>query len=72
MTSELSGAEWFKSSRSHASGECVEAAHLSEGRVGVRDSKRGGRGPVLVFDGTAWDAFIVGVANGAFGSPDPR
>lgn len=58
-------ATWFKSSRSPTQDNCVEAAHLPEGAVGVRDSKNPA-GPALVFDGTSWDAFISGVRAGAF------
>jgi hypothetical protein len=36
---DLSGAEWLKSSRSGSTKDCVEAAHLDGGMVGVRDSK---------------------------------
>ncbi|MFI1918660.1 DUF397 domain-containing protein [Nocardia sp. NPDC020380] len=69
MNSDLSAAEWFKSSRSSSGGECVEAAHLRGGRVAVRDSKLGESGPVLVFDGPAWDCFTHAVATGGFGHP---
>ncbi|MEV8630418.1 DUF397 domain-containing protein [Streptosporangium sp. NPDC051023] len=37
-------------------GECVEIAHLSGGRVGVRDSKDRS-GPALVFTPGEWAAF---------------
>jgi hypothetical protein len=30
---------WEKSSYSAANGDCVEVAHLSNGHIGVRDSK---------------------------------
>ncbi|MFF2549559.1 DUF397 domain-containing protein [Nocardia sp. NPDC058058] len=64
---DLSGAEWFKSSRSSSSGgDCVEAAHLSGGMVGVRDSKLGEASPVFVFEPQMWDAFTGAVARGAF------
>lgn len=39
MSTETSSAKWFKSSRSRDGGECVEVAHLTNGAVGVRDSK---------------------------------
>ena len=57
MTVELSGASWFKSSRSGASNECVEVAWLDGGQVGVRDSKNPA-GPMLVFEPEEWNAFI--------------
>lgn len=40
MNVDLSGAEWFKSSHSGGTNECVEIAHLDSGMVGVRDSKK--------------------------------
>ncbi|MCP9625318.1 DUF397 domain-containing protein [Nocardia otitidiscaviarum] len=65
MSSDLAGALWFKSSRSHGSGECVEVAYLAGGRVGVRDSKDSA-GPPLVFAPGEWDAFVTGVQTGEF------
>jgi len=55
---DLSGAKWFKSSRSSSQKECVEIAHLDGGSVGVRDSKNP-TGPALVFAPSEWDAFIA-------------
>ncbi|MRH87752.1 DUF397 domain-containing protein [Nocardia sp. SYP-A9097] len=66
MNIDLSGAEWFKSSRSTSGGECVEAAHLRGGMVGVRDSKLGETGPVLVFGPGEWDSFNDAVRSGRF------
>ncbi|RDI55769.1 DUF397 domain-containing protein [Nocardia mexicana] len=65
MTIQLSGAEWFKSSRSAQGRECVEVAWLDAGHVGVRDSKNP-EGPALVFCPGEWDAFTVGVREGEF------
>lgn len=65
---ELSGAKWFKSSRSQAGKECVEVAFLTGGGVGVRDSKNPA-GPALVFTPCAWDAFTTGIASGESGRP---
>jgi len=62
---DLSGARWFKSSRSSASQECVEVAFLDGGMVGVRDSKNTA-GPALVFTPGEWDAFTAGVHDGEF------
>lgn len=63
MTSDLSGAKWFKSSRSGDKADCVEIAHLADGKVGVRDSKNP-TGPALVFTPTEWTAFVAGVSSG--------
>jgi hypothetical protein len=62
---DLTGARWFKSSRSSANQDCVEAAHLGEGHVSVRDSKNP-TGPALVFTPREWDAFIAGAKAGEF------
>ncbi|ATL70757.1 DUF397 domain-containing protein [Nocardia terpenica] len=66
--SNLSEAKWFKSSRSGPERECVEAAHLDDGYVGVRDSKNP-TGPALVFTPGEWDAFTAGVRGGEFDRP---
>ncbi|MGK8521532.1 DUF397 domain-containing protein [Nocardia asteroides] len=68
MSVDLTGARWFKSSRSSASQECVEVAFLDRGLVGVRDSKNP-TGPALVFTPGEWDAFTAGVADGEFTRP---
>jgi len=56
---------WVKSSYSYANGNCVEAAALPDGRIGVRDSKDPG-GPVLRFTLPQWAAFTVSVRDGQF------
>ncbi|MEC3957045.1 DUF397 domain-containing protein [Nocardia sp. CDC153] len=58
MTSDLSHARWFKSTRSQPNADCVEIAHLSAGAVGVRDSKDP-HGPALVFSADQWDSFLA-------------
>ncbi|MGY1936835.1 MULTISPECIES: DUF397 domain-containing protein [Nocardia] len=68
MTVDLSGARWFKSSRSSGGKECVEVAFLDGGQVGVRDSKNP-TGPALVFTPGEWDAFTAGVNDGEFTRP---
>lgn len=62
---DLTGAKWFKSSKSSANQDCVEAAHLGEGFVGVRDSKNPS-GLALVFTPAEWDAFLSGAKGGEF------
>lgn len=68
MSIDLSGALWFKSSRSAGGNDCVEVAHLAGGKVGVRDSKNP-TGPALVFTPSEWDAFTAGVNDGEFDRP---
>ena len=68
MIADLSGAQWFKSSKSPSKDACVEVAWLSEGHVGVRDSKNP-TGPALVFTPGEWDAFATGVQTGEFNRP---
>ncbi|WP_280209168.1 DUF397 domain-containing protein [Nocardia cyriacigeorgica] len=66
MSVDLSGARWFKSSRSTASRDCVEVAHLANSAVGVRDSKNPA-GPALVFTPEVWDGFAAAVRRGELG-----
>ncbi|MEV4129375.1 DUF397 domain-containing protein [Nocardia sp. NPDC049707] len=49
-----------QSSYSQAGSECVEVAWLSDGGVGVRDSKNP-TGPALVFAPAEWHAFVTRV-----------
>ncbi|WP_328408946.1 DUF397 domain-containing protein [Nocardia sp. NBC_00403] len=65
MSMDLSGARWFKSSRSGGNDDCVEVAHLDGGMVGVRDSKNP-TGPALVFAPGEWETFTAGVVDGEF------
>lgn len=54
---DLSRAEWQKSSYSSQSGNCVEVARNLPGLVAVRDSKEPGRAK-LVVSPEIWRAFI--------------
>jgi len=65
MNVDLSGAKWFKSSRSSGSKDCVEVAFVDGGMVGVRDSKNP-TGPALVFAPGEWDAFAADADMGRF------
>ncbi|WP_067667686.1 DUF397 domain-containing protein [Nocardia miyunensis] len=60
MNTDLPGVNWFKSSYSSSQSECVEVAWLSDGQVGVRDSKNP-TGPALTFGPAEWDALIASV-----------
>ena len=62
-----SGPYWVKSSLSFSNGNCVEVANLSEGEIGVRNS-RDVQGAVLRFTPDEWHAFLGGVRNGEFDS----
>jgi hypothetical protein len=68
---QLASAQWTKSSRSNGNGgnNCVEVAALDEA-VAVRDSKDP-TGPVLIFFGTEWAAFIDGARAGEFDLTPP-
>ena len=58
---------WFKSSFS-AAGNCVEVAHMPDGRVALRDSKNRAKQP-HVYTRVEWEAFLKGAKNGEFDLP---
>ena len=62
---DLPGAQWRKSGRSSAQGNCVELARLSGSEVEIRNS-RPPQGAALVFTEAELDAFIGGVKDGDF------
>jgi hypothetical protein len=61
---DLTGAKWFKSSRSSGNGACVEVAIVDDG-VAVRDTKDRATG-MLQFTHEEWRAFVGGVKAGEF------
>jgi hypothetical protein len=63
---DLSQASWQKSLFSNLNGSCVEVSRLHADRIGVRDTKDDGTGPVLVFTGPEWSAFLAGAKEGQF------
>lgn len=65
ITTDFSGAQWWKSSRSNGGGAaCVMVAQVP-GVTGVRDSKLGEASPVLPFAAGAWASFLQDVKAGA-------
>jgi hypothetical protein len=65
---DIAGATWRKSSLSAFNGSCFELARLPAGRIGVRDTKDKGSGPVLIFNQNEWSAFLSGAKAGEFDS----
>lgn len=63
---DVGRASWRKSTFSAMNGSCVEISRLLSDRIGLRDTKDNGAGPVLVFTGAEWDAFIAGAKSGQF------
>jgi hypothetical protein len=59
------GPHWVKSSESFSNSNCVQAAALPDGHIGIRHSRDPG-GPVLRFTPGEWHAFLAGTRNGDF------
>jgi hypothetical protein len=67
MSDSIITVAWRKSSYSNGQGgNCVEVADLADGGRLVRDTKDQGRGPVLRFTESEWQAFVLGVRGGEF------
>lgn len=65
---DLTGANWRKSSKSGAQGQCVEVATelpAMPGHVAVRHSQRPDAETIL-YTNAEWDAFLDGARNGEF------
>jgi len=60
---DLSRAEWRKSSYSSQNGACVEVATNLPGAVAIRDSKDPG-GPVLLIPAAGWRVYLRALATG--------
>jgi len=65
---DISQAVWQKSTLSSYNGSCFEIARLLSDRIGVRDTKDKGSGPVLIFNQNEWSSFAAGVKAGEFDS----
>jgi Domain of unknown function (DUF397) len=57
MQPDFGTARWRKSTIS-GDGGCVEVACVGS-MIGLRDSKDGGSGPILVFSEREWSAFLA-------------
>jgi hypothetical protein len=55
---------WITAS-SGQGGECLEAKHLSDGRVALRDTEQPDADP-WVLRRAVWDKFVAGAKNGTF------
>jgi hypothetical protein len=65
---DLSRVQWRVSSRStNGGGNCVEAGPLNDGtgRVVLRHSQHPD-GPVIIYTGAEWDAFVAGAKDNEF------
>ncbi|MEU8176381.1 DUF397 domain-containing protein [Microbispora hainanensis] len=64
-SSQLGQQDWRKSRHSNPSGNCVEVAALSDGRVAVRNSRHP-CGPALIVSLEAMAAFLRSAKEGEF------
>ncbi|MFF4156578.1 DUF397 domain-containing protein [Streptomyces sp. NPDC001678] len=63
---DLRDAPWRKSSYSGVQSDCLEIADDLPDLTPVRDSKNP-HGPALLFETSAWSAFVTGVKTGRIG-----
>jgi Domain of unknown function (DUF397) len=63
---DLGRASWRKSAFSQMNGNCVQIVRLLSDRIGIRDTKDNGTGPVLIFTDAEWNAFMAGAKEGEF------
>jgi hypothetical protein len=61
---EVAAAAWHKSSWSSFNGSCIEVAELPCNRVGVRDTKAAGAGPILAFTHPEWNQLLTKIKKG--------
>lgn len=66
---DVGRASWQKSSFSQLNGNCFEISRPRPGRIGVRDTKDKGKGPVLILTDAEWNAFLAGAKEGEFDTP---
>ncbi|MEU8268206.1 DUF397 domain-containing protein [Sphaerisporangium sp. NPDC049002] len=59
---------WFKARASTSGNGCVEIAHLADGGVAVRHSRKPDA-EVIRYTAFEWDCFLDGVKSGEFDRP---
>ena len=64
----VSQTSWRKSTFSNLNGSCVELGRVLPDRIGVRDTKDNGTGPILFFTDAEWSAFLTAAKSGEFDS----
>jgi hypothetical protein len=62
---EIADPEGWITASSGQGGECLEAKHLSDGRVALRDTEQPDTDP-WVLRRAVWDKFVVGAKTGIF------
>jgi hypothetical protein len=62
---EIADPEGWITASSGQGGECLEAKHLSDGRVALRDTEQPDTDP-WVLRHAVWDKFVTGAKNGIF------
>ena len=63
---DVTQASWEKSWYSNLNGSCVEIGRVVPDRIGVRDTKDSGSGPILFFTDAEWGAFVAAIKSGQF------
>lgn len=53
--------DWRKSSYSQGASDCVEVTDRVPGRIAIRDSKLGARGPILLVTTAEWHALLTAI-----------
>lgn len=56
-TPDFNGAHWHKSTRSNATGACVEVATVRHA-IGIRDSKLGAQSPIIGLATPSWGDLV--------------
>ncbi|MDF5759210.1 DUF397 domain-containing protein [Spongiactinospora sp. TRM90649] len=65
LSEEIADPTGWITASSDLGGECLEAKHLSDGRVALRDTEQPDVQP-WILRRAVWDTFITGAKNGLF------